>query len=202
MKISFPKTSKNKVVAACFLILFFAFMTVLAQRVYIYFNPQTLVNYKIFKPSYLPNGMSATETVIRAETPSSLLWWVTPDVDVKFYLNEESSYFNEVLDSKVPTCDSLYSSPYLKCEARTTPSGVAYIRSLVYYPTDYNTKPLVYDNLSQESVYFIKDSTGIMFSISSTYDQPISLDEWDKTIDSFQEVELTNYTILHAHPGP
>ncbi len=204
MKIAFPKTIKGKVFAVCFLVLFLVVAVLLIQRLYIYYNPQALINYKIFAPAYLPDGLKVQETTVRAETPSSLLWWVTPDLSVEISLNGEYGTIGEIASDSnhLGSCDSDYVIVGLKCEIGTTTSGVYYIRSLIYRPSNYDAQPLVYDRLSEENIYFIKNGTVIKISLSSDIDQPISLDEWDKTIDSFQEVELTNYTILHAHPGP
>ncbi len=171
---------------------------------YIYYNPQTQVHYKIYEPIYLPEGASINERIIRSETPNSFLWWVTPKVSISASAvingNDYSTVSNDAYDGVTSLCDEdVKLMVGAACAMHTTPNGVLYYRGLLY-SSDYKTQPYVYDKLSGQGVSFVKEGTEVGISVQA--DSLLSFEEWDKTIDSVQEVSIKEYTVLHAHPGP
>lgn len=205
LKLSQPKTIKGKVFLVLAIILFILFSIVLIQRIYRYYNPQSLITYKIYEPTYLPDGLTINERILRYETPD-LLWWVKPEVSVsaRAYAGDNyvSIYNIATTDEDIDSCNTGSNSDSGSCEMHTSPGGVLYKRTLGYIFSDPNTRPLVYDLLISEGVSFVRGGTLAGFSMPRDDHQPLSVEELDKIVDSFQEVSINDYDILHTHPGP
>lgn len=204
MKTPLPKTTKGKAFTIIVLILISILTIVLAQKAYIYYNPQTQIHYKIYEPTYLPEGVSISERTIRSETPNSFLWWVTPKVSIsaRAIINGDnySTISNDAYDGNPLSCDGDTELAGATCAIHTTPNGVLYYRGLLYETSDYENYPDIYDKFNGQGVSFIKDGTEVGISVQAN--SPFSFEEWDKIIDSVQEVDIKEYNVLHAHPGP
>jgi len=162
------------------------------------------INFTQYAPTKIVDNLQIKSKTLEVWAPAEILWFMPNKFEVDLSLDTDGSYISE---SKVATKDIALdkiqcSAINVKCSLEKTESGQAYAQYSTYDPADYNQVPLLYNRLTDERVYFIKDDTFILINFQLDNKAPISTTEWSNMIDSFKPTTFTNLTVTHKYPGP
>lgn len=167
-------------------------------------NPQSYINFKQFSPTKIVGGLHVTEKNVEAWESHPLLWFRPYSVIIRLSLESPFSFIAESKSESDGTVDPTRfpcSTEGARCFSKTTPQGQTYLLTHHYSLSNFEARPFVYDELTEQSIAFVRDGTGISVVISDMT-TPIADEDWSAMIDSFVPTTFTDLRVKHMRPGP
>jgi hypothetical protein len=176
----------------------------LIYLLYMYYNPQLRIDFKEFKPTTLPAGVSITGEELGVWTAHPLLWFAPYGIVVELHLNGEGSYISETKHTSKYGGTYSCSRPAIDevCSNSRTPKGQDYTLLLTSSPLDPTKSSSPQDPLSSERIIFVKDDTYINIELSRPDHIAIPDTDIQTMIDSLTPTHFTHLQIKRYHPGP
>jgi hypothetical protein len=163
---------------------------VLAFLLFRYFEPD--VGFKYYEPAYLPPGVSIKEKRIdithmlgASETSTS----VEQNFRTENWVYEIQEYPADYTTT-IGTADQNYDPKSVKptCDSRRSPGETQY--RLCHW--------IDYGRIDVHEVKFIKDGTFVNVQIPTTLQQPVTIQEIDRFVDSFQQRSTIGIPVLRC----
>jgi hypothetical protein len=174
-------------------------------KVYRDSQPQSYINFEQFTPTEIVDGLHITEKNVEVWESHPLLWFRPYEVNIRSTIDDKGSSIVQTKaksDSTIDISDFYCQMVGVTCFNRVTPHGTPYLLSHTRTPSDLKARPLTYDKLSTQSIWFVKGGTSISVGIEGDRSTAIPDNDWSAMIDSFVPTTFTDLHVKHMRPGP